>query len=222
MSVYPLSFSRMQVFEQCAYRFEGQYVTREYLDAGSDASKFGNWVHDSFENYLRSGDDLLPELHSFRGLLDQLREMPGDKFYEHEMAVKQDKKPCKWDAANSWMRGIADFAVVRGDLGFAGDWKTGRPRDDTQQLKLMACLLFEHFPQLQTVTTSYFWLYHPTASAPPNVYTRDMLPDLWRLFERKARAVNDAVIAGVFKPTPSGLCPWCPRYNTCSYAKRRK
>jgi RecB family exonuclease len=224
MSVFPLSFSRMQVFEQCELRFDYQYVTKSHKDAGSDASRFGNRVHDAFEKYCLGVEALPPSLEKFAPLLDKLNAMPGDKYFEMQMGVTADKTPCGWDDPACWQRGIADFAVVDTvtGTGFAGDWKTGKPKDDTQQLKLMAAFLFEHFPTLYEVRTKYFWLFHPTAPSDTITYTRDMLPDLWAHFEKKSTAIVSAVEHGVFKAKPSGLCPWCPAYETCPSARRRR
>lgn len=220
--VYPLSFSRISTFEQCPLRFDYQYVTASHKDAGSDASRFGNAVHEAFEAYLKTGDSLPDNLLVFMPLLDSLRTREKDRLLvEHEMAVTRDRKPCAWDSPDCWIRGIADFVVLKGTTAVAGDWKTGKPKDNTDQLKLMAALLFEHFPDVLTVNTSYFWLYH---RAPPQVitYTRDMLPDLWKFWEAKDTAIVETANIGVFPPRPSGLCPWCPAYNTCAYARRRK
>ena len=82
MKIYPLSFSRMQTFEQCALRFDYQYVTQSLKDAGSDASRFGNRVHEAFENYLGLGNPLTPETEIFKPILDRLLAIPGKKFFE--------------------------------------------------------------------------------------------------------------------------------------------
>lgn len=221
-TIYPLSFSRIQTFEQCAYRFEGQYITGEFRDAGSDASRYGNRVHEAFEAYCKDDAPLNAETINFQPLLDKLQRAPGDKHYELHMAVRADRSVCEWDDPDCWIRGIADFAVVNGKRGVAGDWKTGKPKDDTFQLMLMACLMFEHFPELDEVLTKYVWIHHPLAPSPTMTYRRSMLNDYWQVFEKKIEVVERAASTGVFAPKPSGLCPWCPRYETCGYAKRRK
>lgn len=220
--IYPLSFSRSQIFEQCELRFERQYVIADVTDPGSDASRYGNRVHESFEGYLKSDTPLPPEQRVFLPLLDKVKKAPGDKHYEYHMAVRRDKTPCAWDDPDCWFRGIADFAVVNGILGTVGDWKTGKPKNDSLQLMLMACLMFEHFPELISVSTAYIWLYHPTAAAPAVVHNRWSLADYWAVFEEKAALIDAAVTAGVYRPKPSGLCGWCPAYDTCTHRRNRR
>lgn len=220
MSVYPLSFSRIQTFYQCPQRFDYQYVTKSHKDAGSTASKFGNRVHEAFELYLRDGTPLPEELVIFQPVLDKVASAPGDKYYELQMAVKRDRTPCAWDDPECWIRGVADVGVVHGTRGTAADWKTGKPKEDTDQLKLMAALMFALFPELETVDTSYVWLYH---KAPPNkiTYARSEVDDIWRYWEVRAGGIDAVVEQGVYPAKSSGLCPWCPAYEVCPSARRR-
>lgn len=211
----------MQVFEQCPLRFDYQYITKSHRDKGSEASVFGNRVHEAFELYLRDREPLSDDLKIFQSVLDRVLSMPGDKFYELEMAVTRDLAPVSFDDSSAWLRGIADFAVVDGKRGAAGDWKTGKPRDSTEQLKLMAGMLFAKFPELEEISTTYVWLYHV---CPPSkvVYTRDMAPDIWNHFRKRTDEIDQAIEGGVLRAKPSGLCPWCPAYDTCPSARRRR
>lgn len=210
----------MQTFDQCEERYDRQFITADVQDAGSEASRAGDRAHKAFEDYGLKGTPLPREYVVFQPILDKVLAQPGQKFFEIKFAVTADKEPCDWKDPTAWQRGKADLLIVNEKRGKALDWKTGKPKDDTGQLKMMAAFAFEHFPLLETVDAAYIWLYH---KVPPQTltYTRDMLPSLWRPFEEKVRRIEEAVSSGVFKPKPSGLCPWCPAYNTCSYARRR-
>lgn len=216
------SFSRLSVFDQCALRYDRQYVTADVKDTGGTASNYGNRVHSDFEHYLRDGAPLPDDVAKFKSVLDKVKAVPGEQHYELQMAVRADKTPCDWFARDAWMRGIADLAIINGDTAYAADWKTGKPKDDTQQMQLMAAFIFTLYPQVQTVTAMYVWLFHPHVASPPLVFQREQAPQLWAHFERKVQRVEDAIVQGVFQPKPSGLCPWCPAYDTCNYARRRR
>lgn len=221
MSALPHSYSKIKIWKQCELRYDYQYVAATHKDVGKQGN-YGKDVHEGFEDYCVEGKELSPHLIQFKGILDRLKARSGEKHYEMEIAVREDKSICGWWDKDCWMRGIVDWAVLNDDRCVAGDWKTGKPSDDVLQMKLMAALLFERFPLVNQVTTSYFWLYHPTAPSTPIVYTRDMLQDLWGHFEVQDTKISFAVSAGVFQPKPSGLCPWCPAYDVCTYAKRRR
>lgn len=219
--VYPLSFSKMKIADQCDLRYDYQYYSKTAKDKGSEASKFGDRVHKDFEQYLLGNAALPPELLKFKGLLDDLNSRRGQKYYEYQAAVNLDKEPCGWwDESCSW-RAKIDFINIDAQTAFVGDWKTGKPSLDTEQMKLTASLLFSTFPSIHTINTAYFWLYH---QSPPQTmkFTRDMLPILWAHFDKKAARIGEVVAQGVFKAKPSGLCPWCPAYDICPSAKRRK
>lgn len=221
MSAFPLSYSKIKIWKQCELRFDYQYVAATHKDVGVQGN-YGKDVHTALEKYCT--DDLaLPEhLKQFAGVLNRLKAQPGEKHYELEIAVREDKSICGWWDKDCWNRGVVDWAVLNDDRCVAGDWKTGKPSEDTLQMKLMAAFLFERFPLINEVTTSYFWLYHPTAPSQPITYTREMLPDLWGHFQVQSIKIEFAVNAGVFRPQPSGLCGWCPAYDVCSYKKRRR
>jgi hypothetical protein len=220
-SVYPLSFSKMKIGEQCDLRYDYQYHSKTVKDPGSDASRFGDRVHKAFEKYLRDGEELPDNLAKFKTLLDKLGSLPGQKYYEYQMAVSLEKEPCDWWAKDCSWRAKIDLISIDGDTASVGDWKTGKPSLDTEQMKLTAALVLATFPQINTVKTAYFWLYH---QSPPQtmVFTRDMLPILWAHFDKKADRLQHVVDEGVFRAKPSGLCPWCPAYEVCPSAKRRR
>lgn len=221
-SIYPLSFSRMQVYEQCPMRFEGQYITKKYRDQGNDASRYGTRVHEAFEAHAVSHAPLSQDLQQYSPALMKLEAVPGEKHYELNMAVRANKTPCGWDDKDCAYRGAADVVVIDGTVGVGIDWKTGKPKEDTQQLMLMAAMMFEHFPVLETVRTKYVWLKYLAAPSPIGIYTRGELPWMWAHFDARAKQMEDSLEQGVFKAHPSGLCPWCPLYSTCSYARRRR
>lgn len=212
----------MNVFEQCELRFDYQYISKSVKDAGNDSNKYGNRVHKDFEAYLRDGVILPPDLVKFQSLLDRTKAIPGEQFYELELAVDHDKKPCGYWDEDCWQRGKADVAIVNGKTGASIDWKTGKPKDDPDQMKLVSALMMSTFPTIESVSIKYAFIFHPQAPAETVTYTRDALPHLWSVFERRSAKMESALTAGVFKPKPSGLCPWCPAYNVCNYAKRRR
>lgn len=219
-NIYPLSYSRINTFEQCNYRFEKQYVLQTHRSQDSTESIFGKRVHKHFEDYLKDDAPLPDFLRSFKGLLDRAKAAPGEKFYEYQLALTGNQQPCDWDHKQCYVRGIADFAAIDGPKGRACDWKTGKPRDNIDQMKMMATLMLLKHPELESVDTTYVWLYHKVPSE-VITYTRDMLPDLWAWIKKKVTAIEEALELGVFKAKPSGLCPWCPVYETCAFARRR-
>lgn len=232
MTTMALSYSRLSTFEQCQAKFEYLYVSKRVKDSDNEFTLYGNRVHEALEEYAKDSYtgvalalDMLDdgqkyaEIRKFLPVADAILARPGQKFFELQMAIREDKTPCDWFAPDVWLRGIADVLVVNGDTAFVGDWKTGKVKENLVQLKLFACMVFALFPQVNKVKTAFIWLVHDQIT--DATFTRNMLPDLWATIEPRLSAVQDSVDVGVFKPKPSGLCNWCPAKGICPDRKTR-
>lgn len=222
--VMPLSFSRLSTFEQCEAQFDYLYVSKRVANQSNDASDYGDRVHKVLEAYgkgLLDVDALSDEgkqtLKRWGPLVDKITARPGDKFFEHQMAVNKQLQPTGWFDADVWIRSIADVLVVNGDTAYCLDYKTGKVKENPTQLQLFAAMVMWHFPEVQKVKTSFLWLKYDDATNA--TYERRFLDALWRAMEPRFTKVQDIIELGVFKAKPSGLCPWCPAKELCPDAR---
>jgi predicted RecB family nuclease len=156
-------------------------------------------------------------LDQWGSVVDVIMKRPGEKLFEHQMAVNADLKPVDWFAKDVWLRSIADVLVVDGDTAYCLDYKTGKVKDNPTQLQLFAAMVFWHYPQVNKVKTSFIWLkFNETTNA---TYERRFLDSMWRALKPRFTKVQDTINLGVFKTTPSGLCPWCAAKNICPDAR---
>lgn len=220
MKKFPVSFSRLSTFEQCEAKFDFLYVAKTVIDPGNEYTVYGTTVHEALENYCNGKISVLPaDLSKFQPMLDKMLARSGDKYFEYQMALNPFKEPCDWFAPDVWLRGIADVLIVDGENAWCLDWKTGKPKENPTQLQLFAALIFLHFPEVQTVKTSFVWLHHDdTTNA---TYKRPMLPHLWTALDPRFDKLEMTVQAGVFVAKPSGLCKWCPASKLCPDARKR-
>jgi len=224
--VMPLSFSRLNVFEQCPARFDYQYVSKRVQDSQNEASAYGDRVHKVLEARGKGEavDITNPEVQDtvvrWGSLVDTIAARPGEKFFERQMAVNSDLRPVDWFANDVWLRSIADVLVIDGTTAFCGDWKSGKVKDDPTQLQLFAAMVMWHFPEVNTVKTSYIWLkFNQLTSA---TYERRFLAPLWSALKPRFTRVQDTIELGVFGTKPSGLCPWCPAKDICPDARQKR
>lgn len=233
MGLMPLSYSRLSRFENCPSSFEHLYVNKTVQDAGGEASVYGNRIHEALERYgraLTNADDAtlaaLQELEQgsetarWIGLVSRMVRRPGDKYFEHQMALDAHKTPCNWFDRSVWLRAIADVLIVNGRKAYCIDWKTGKKRDNPTQLQLFAAMIFAHFPDVQEVAVAYVWLAIDDVSI--TTYERRFATSLWGSLTPRFSAVQDAVELGVFPTKPSGLCPWCPAVGICPDARKKR
>lgn len=234
--VMPLSFSRLQVFEQCPARFDYQYVTKRVQDQQNAAAAYGDRVHKTLEALGKAAkagnapqvhataatDEEKQTLRTWGPIVDSIMAKPGEKLFEHQMAVNHNLEPVDWFAKDVWLRSIADVLVVDGDVAYVLDYKSGKVKDNPTQLQLFAAMTMWHYPQVQRVKTAYIWLMHNEVTNAH--YERRFLGALWRALEPRFAKVQDTIDLGVFPTKPSPLCPWCPASSLCPdvWVPRRK
>lgn len=221
-----MSYSRLSTFEQCPAKFDYLYVTKLVRDAGSEASEYGNRVHEVLELYGKGeldpdslGLEAKQTLQRWGSVVDSIKNKSGEKYYEFNMAVDKDNRPVDWFSSDVFIRSIADVLVVDGSVAYCLDYKTGKVRENPTQLQLFAAMVFWHFPEVETVKTSFIWLKFDEVTNAS--YQRKYLSALWDGLKPRFDKVQETIDLGVFDTKPSGLCPWCPAKGMCPDARGR-
>lgn len=225
VKMFPLSFSRLSTFEQCEAKFDYLYVSKKVKEVGGAATQYGERVHKVLEALGRGDpvpdtDEARDTVQRWGDIVESIRSKPGDKHFEYEMAVNAELQPVEWFAKDVWIRSIADVLVVNGETAYCLDYKSGKVKDNPTQLQLFAAMVMWHFPQVQTVKTSFIWLVHNEVTNAS--YERRFLDALWRALEPRFRRVQETVGLDVYTPKPSALCGWCPAENICPDARPRR
>ena len=186
--------------------------------------RFGNQVHKSLEEYVKSGT-AMPEPHAmYRPIGEKFRVMPGVKVVEQELCVTSKWEPTSYSYRNAdgWCRGKGDIIILQGERMFIGDYKTGKVKDDPSQMALMTILGFAHYPEVKESVTSFIWLKPQPAQYTMQRYHRNQLGELQEGFERRVEQMSMAHASGNFPPRPSGLCrAHCP-VTQCAYHGKGK
>ena len=153
------SFSSLKQFVNCPRQYQEVKVLQNYKVQDTKYTIFGKDVHKAFEDYAL-GKAELPKLYKkYQSLIDALIMIDGDKYIEHEMALRIDYTPCPFNAPDYWVRGIIDLLVIDGDTAFIVDYKTGSDKyPDSKQLKLMSLFVFTHFPDVRLVKAGLLFL----------------------------------------------------------------
>lgn len=209
------SHTALKDYEGCARRYHVVRVLKQFPFQETVQTKYGNELHKAAEDYIRDGKALPDQFAFVKDTLDALNARPGRKLCEYKMALTTDLRPCDWRSKDTWVRGIADLLIVDDDnlTAWVVDYKTGNNKyPDREQLKLMALMVFAHFPHIRKVNAALlFVVKNDMVKASFNVEDSD--PAWWEYRERIAR-IEQAHATGVWNPRPSPLCPWCP-VTTC-------
>ncbi|MDI3307513.1 MAG: PD-(D/E)XK nuclease family protein [Acetobacteraceae bacterium] len=207
------SYSALTAFETCPRRYYLTRIAKEVVEPESEAIKWGNRVHQALEAYLLAGSEVPPGMEHYQSLAARIRAKgmePGAELtVEQKVALNDSYQPVAFFAKDVWVRGILDVSVRKGRKLFVGDWKTGKRKPDSDQLKLFAALAMALQPDVDEVITSFIWL--RDGKVDRDRFTRDHVPEIWNEFIPRVARMQHAATTNKYPPKPSGLCAkWCP------------
>lgn len=212
--IFPQSHSSLSVFETCPRQYEAKYITKEVKFVQGAAAKWGDDSHLALEAYVQSHGavQLPPDKASYQPwgdwVLNRAAARGGQILVERKAAVKKDHSPTDYGDKGGYLRGKIDITILYPHLRLAEvfDWKTNdKIKNDVTQLKMYNGFALADYPDVDMVKSGYIWLKHNQPS-PPEVTSREQLPDVWGVFDHKFARLRDAYVRGVFPERPNGLC----------------
>lgn len=208
-SVLPWSYSSLQAYETCPRRYKITKIQKLVKEQMSAQTVWGNDVHKALELAVKGTNGLTARFQQYQPLVDKLRLVTGTVEAERNFALTQNFTPTDYWAPDAWVRGKADYTLSRTKVGYLFDYKTGKVKEDSDQLNLFAAVLLAEKPYLERVHTGYIWLAHDKIDTA--VVERESAPLIWRGFVGRVARMTRSAETGDFPPRPSGLCrEWCP------------
>jgi len=215
------SFSALKMYENCPRRYMHQRINKEVQDEGSDASKYGERIHEALELRLRDQSPLTDETKKYESLCAAIEQESedGELFVEQKMTLNKNLTPTEWFAPDAWFRSVLDVLMIHENQKkvFVLDWKTGKRRPDFTQMEIFALQVFKHYPKVDSVTSALVWLRDYKMDT--QVYKREQSNEMWAKIMARINRIYESLEHDTWPPKPSGLCPWCPAKHICDYAK---
>ncbi len=211
------SFSKLQNWETCAFRFKLEYIDKlpKPVQPPENPMVRGNRVHSRLENYIKGKGGIDTEakaIEPFVPALDVLQELyaGGIATAEDNWFYNYDWEPC--DKDNVWLWAKLDFSVQDQDEAhvIVGDFKTGKSNykvvEHVQQIQLYAGIAAIRYEWAERITPELWYLDEGWVRG--TEYTREeALKFIGRFDDRVMRMYDDKV----FKPNPSKpICKYCP------------
>jgi len=209
--VKPLAWSHSSLtsYETCPRRHYMTRISKEVHEPEGEALKHGNMVHKCFELRLKDGTPLPPHLEQHEPMVATLLQKKGAKLVECQWAIDKSFNPVGWFARTVWCRTIVDAGIVNDTSALLLDWKTGKRKVNSDQLKLSAAMTFAHYPTVETVVTGFVWT--GVGKLDTETYRRAQVGDIWGTFLPRVAHLEVAVKEQRWEPRPSGLCRnYCP------------
>ena len=215
MANFTWSYSALKEYENCPKKYYEIRVAKTYTVIPSEKMIYGTEVHKALEDYVKDGKELALNYLRFKGAVDELIAIPGEKYAEYEMALGKDKLPCAFDDPNRWVRGIVDLLIVDNDYAFIVDYKTGSNRyPDPKQLRLMSLMTFAHFPQVNKIKAGLLFVMHNTFIT--EEYKREDIASSWNKFTVSLSRLDNSYETNTWVANSTPLCKFCP-VKTCEF-----
>jgi len=207
------SHSVLDSFETCGWRHYLTKVTKEVVEGQSLEMKEGNRVHRAFEVRVKDKIPLPADLQKHEGMVLRLERsaVGGQIFAEQRLALDANFQPVSFFSKQVpvWVRSITDVTILKGRKAFIGDYKTGKPKPNSEQLKLSALVTFHHHAHIDTVINTFLWLKTDTTTV--ETFHRKDTAEMWRSFFPRVQRLEVAIKENKWPKKPSGLCrEWCP------------
>ena len=215
MADFTWSYSSLKQYQNCPKQYYEIKVAENYTIIPSEQMKYGTEVHKALEDYVKDGKELAVNYLRFKPAVDSLKEIPGTKYPEYEMALYKDRTPCDFSDAKRWVRGIVDLLIVDNDYAFIVDYKTGSNKyPDPKQLRLMSLMTFAHFPQVNKIKAGLLFVMH--GSFITEEYERKDIDKSWEKFYGALERLDNSYETNVWPPNPTPLCRFCP-VRSCDF-----
>lgn len=202
------SYSALTGFETCPKQHYHLRVKKDIREAPSEAMQWGNRVHKALEDRVKTGRPLPDSLKQHEQLCQKFVNSRGVVTTEQRLALNADLEPTEYFARDVWLRGVFDVSVKRGPQVAIFDYKTGKRKPDSEQLKLFAAIAFASDKTVEVVHTTFLWL--NSKEVDKQTFLAKEEPLIWQEFEPRVSAMEEAFETNYFPARPSGLCRgWC-------------
>jgi hypothetical protein len=206
-SVIPWSWSSLQSFETCPKRHKLVKITKVVTEPTSPHLQVGRSTHKALEDGVK-GMSMPSVFKRYEPIVQHIRCASGQKHAEQKFALNTSFRPVDYWDKSAWVRGVLDVAIIGQKTGVILDYKTGKPKVDSDQLKLFAGVGFLLYPFLDNMKTGYVWLDHNRIDAED--YKREDVPGIWKEFIPRVKRMEIALETDNWPENPTGLCGWCP------------
>lgn len=203
------SYTALSMFEQCKKKYFHLKVKKDVSDDDSAFAGEGKLIHDSLKKRVIDGVALPIELRHLEKMAKKFADTQGEKRGELQLALTETYEPTTWFGKDVWVRAIIDLLVIKGTHALIIDWKTGKKKDEWDQIKLSAAVLSQFMPEITDFTLTYVWTASRQISTPLTMKKEHMV-NVWSDMQPRVQEIVDAMATTTFPAEPSPLCKWCP------------
>ena len=209
------SYTFLRDWHNCPHKAYRKYIKRDLPKfVHTKESKWGDDVHTALEVRVKHETPLPSGMEKFEPIAAAL--FKAGATAEKMLGITADGDACDFFARDVWLRGKVDVTVIQQPKAAIFDYKTGKKREERNELEIHAVLLKAWLPTIQTVTGHFVWLQgEPEVGRPFDVSdTEKTLAEV----RSTMNTVANCMEVEDFPKRRNPLCGWCDvldcEYNT--------
>jgi len=197
------SYSSLELFKSCPKKYQILRHDKIMVEPPGKAAEMGSQVHESIENYLKTGV-FTADLLKWEKLLRVVYEEQGE--CEKEYALNKNLEQVTFKAKDVWCRAIIDWIKIDGTKCKVIDWKTGRV-NPSKQLQFYAWMVFTCHPEVEEVEATFHWINHKDHLT--ETYYRADKDSYFDYFGNTIRSINGSMLSATWPEQKGFHCRWC-------------
>jgi hypothetical protein len=217
------SHTMLKTFDNCPWKGFRMYISKDLPKLEQTREmQLGSAVHKALAAFISRGRPLPEEFRKYETLASPLgREQPST-FTELPLAVDRNGQPCGFFDDGVFCRGYGDVVVIRNNRAAVFDWKTGKKREDPDELRLHGMMLNASHPELKSIIGHYVWLKNVDLGVPSIGSAHDVSDTTatWQGLEQQMDEIEHMLINNNFPKQPNPLCGYCPVHD-CEHNKAK-
>lgn len=200
------SHSFLNDWGNCPHKAMRRYIKKDLpKQEQTQAMKWGNETHSAFEVRIKHGTAFPKEMAKFEAIAAPL--VQAGAAAEKMLGITESGSPCDFFAPGVWLRGKIDATVHSNEVAAIFDWKTGKRREERDELAVHGVLLKAWKPTVQKIIAHYVWLQDGEIGSAFDV--SDTAATLAEI-RKTMRTVEECIVEDNFPKRRNPLCGWCP------------
>jgi len=205
------SYSSLELFKQCPYKYYRLRVVKDIVEPESEAMRYGTEVHKAAEEFIRDGKPIPEKFGFMTPMLEPIKAIKGQHLCEHKLGLTKDLEPCGFFDKDVWWRGIPDFLAINEESAKLIDYKTGKSAKyaNVKQLDLLALAIYKHFPEIENIKAGL--LFVVAGDFIKSEYNKEQHEKTWVHWLEETNKLEQTYKHDVWNAKPNFSCRgWCP------------
>lgn len=200
----PWSYSHLSAFENCPRKYHHYYVLKDVPFEESPEMTAGKDKHKELETRVDAGELIDPQYNAHT---------------EVKLGIDDAGRAVGFFGAGVWGRGVVDVLIApqNSSIAVIFDWKTGKVREDSDELGIHAVLVHAVYPLLTKIYGQYVWLRENRMG---RLHDLSSTKTKFEQLQDRAAAIEHQLKMGYMPPKQTPLCQWC-KVKTCEFNPNR-